>query len=267
MTRENLKLVVSDIDGTLINDNDELPHNFIEMVDKLNDLDIVFVAASGRGVESIKSKLSYESENLYIISDNGALITQNDKVIYINTFSRDDYIEIIDVFETFNNITIAVATQSVSYVKIPNDKAVDYKLLDEFYKEYEIVDDLKDRFGDCVSFSIHCPNGAKNIFESDIVQKAVDKHRILLSGERWIDAVPPNTDKGHSLKNLIQILEIDKTQTIAFGDYNNDIGMLSFVEKGYAMKDATELLKSVADEVIGSNNDNSVVNKILNIIN
>lgn len=265
MTKDKLKIVVSDIDGTLINDKDELPTNFIEMVDKLNDLGIIFAAASGRGVESIKHKLSYQSDNLYILSDNGAMVTKGDDLIHVNSFSREDYLDLVEMFQAFDDITIAVATPTTSYVTIPHPD-IDLGFLDEYYHVYEIVEDLKDCYGEFVSFSVHCENGSIAKFNSDVVQDRLDRHSIVVSGEKWIDAIPPNTNKGATLKHLIESLNIKQDETIAFGDYNNDVEMLDFVYRGYAMQDATPAVKAVADEVIGSNNDNSVIKKIYEIL-
>lgn len=57
------------------------------------------------------------------------------------------------------------------------------------------------------------------------------------------------------------------SNVIAFGDYNNDYEMIKYSGIGYAMEDATDHVKSVADEIIGSNNDNSVIKKIYEIFN
>ena len=94
MKKEDIKVVISDIDGTLITDYDELPDNFIEMVDRLNEMGIIFVAASGRGANSIKNKLQYEADNLYIISDNGSIIMKGDDVIAASQFTALEYKEL-----------------------------------------------------------------------------------------------------------------------------------------------------------------------------
>ncbi len=56
------------------------------------------------------------------------------------------------------------------------------------------------------------------------------------------------------------------SETIGFGDFLNDIHMLEVVGKSYAMENAHHLVKDVADEIIGSNNDNSVIEKIIELL-
>lgn len=265
MTKDNLKIAVSDIDGTLINDNDDLPGNFVEMVTHLNDRDIIFVAASGRGLESIKNKLNHKADNLYMISDNGSVIAHNDKILHVNSFSRKDYLEIVEILSQLKNVTIAVSTPSINYVKI-HEESINYDYFEEYFTQYTIVDDLSSVNDDFVSFSVYCADGSDLSFASKAIQENLHKHSFVVSGEKWIDAIPKGVNKGKSLSQLLHILNIKQHESIAFGDYNNDIQLLEFAGKSYAMEDATEDLKAVADEVIGSNNDNSVINKIYEIL-
>lgn len=265
MKKEDIKLIISDIDGTLINDNDELPHNFIEMIDELAKRDIIFVAASGRGILSIKEKLQYEADNLYIISDNGAITSSRDKIINVNSFNQDDFIKITKVFQQLDDVTIATSTHKDNYAQIPNEQHnIDF--LDEFYASYEIVDDLSECVGEFVSVSMHHYDNTSENYQSELLRNLSNDIDLVQAGANWIDALPHNNNKGIAVTQLAEILDIDLKHTIGFGDYNNDIQMLQTVNKGYAMMDATDSVKAVADEIIGSNNDNSVIKKIYELL-
>ena len=72
----------------------------------------------------------------------------------------------------------------------------------------------------------------------------------------------PDADKGHALEALADTLGIPLAQTAAFGDFLNDYGMLRAAGYAVAMKNAHPDLKAIADEVIGSNGDEAVVDKL-----
>lgn len=265
MKKEDIKVVISDIDGTLITDYDELPDNFIEMVDRLNEMGIIFVAASGRGANSIKNKLQYEADNLYIISDNGSIIMKGDDVIAASQFTALEYKELIEYFRSFEGNTIGVATLEGSYVEI-GSKYADEKLLDEFFHGSVVVDDILNITGTIVGLSVHNKHNTYENYNSDYTQQMLKKYTLVQAGANWIDAIPSNNNKGTAVKTLLNIVNLTTDQTIAFGDYNNDIEMLQTVGRGFAMEDATDDLKAIADEIIGSNNDNSVIKKIYELL-
>lgn len=266
MRKEDIKLIVSDIDGTLINDKDELPSNFIEMVDSLKELGISFAAVSGRGAFSIKSKLNYEADNLYIVSDNGSVTMHGNEIINIKTFEDKEYKDIIKAVQSVDGLVIGAATPETIYLRKGNYD-IPEKLLEEFFSGYIVVDDLMDVDSSMIaSLSIMCPVSAKESLKNEEIRRIADKYDLIQAGEVWLDAIPKNSNKGIAVEALANHLGFDMSNVIAFGDYNNDIQMIRDVQMGYAMEDATDEVKAVADEVIGSNNDNSVIKKIYELL-
>ena len=77
-----------------------------------------------------------------------------------------------------------------------------------------------------------------------------DAANIVVSGDCWMDYVPPDSDKGKALKGLQDYLGISREETIAFGDQINDIGLLRAAGDSYAVKGAQPELKAVAGHVM-----------------
>ena len=69
-------------------------------------------------------------------------------------------------------------------------------------------------------------------------------------------------DKGSALMRLADALGIDRGETMAFGDGENDISMLRMAGLGVAMDNAQEPVKKAADYITGSNNDSGVASAI-----
>lgn len=261
--KNKIKLICADIDGTLIDDNDQLPENFHWLIEKLAEKDIAFVAASGRGAVSIESKLENDSDNIYIISDNGALLQHHGEIVYKNSFSNKELIEIIEVFRKTTEATIIATSERMSYVELHPDHSPDF--LEEFFVQYTIVDDIT-KCDDITKITLRSDfHTEKNIEMPEIVDLA-KKYHVVQTADVFTDIMQPDSNKGSALEKLLELLNINIENTVGFGDFLNDIQMLEVVGRGYAMENAHPLVKAVADEVIGSNNDNSVVNKIIDLL-
>ena len=233
----------------------------------LKDQDVTFVAISGRASFSIKQKLEKDYENLYVISDNGAIISKGEKHLHVNSFPKENFIEMITVLQELPGVMVAAGAPDNTYVYL-EDSDVEQTLLDEFFVTYSVVDNLLDYANEpIVSITVKCTTNAAEYLKLSQIKDLQKNNTLLQAGEFWLDAIPPHNNKGLALMKLCEILDIEMSNVIAFGDYNNDYEMIKYSHKGYAMEDATDHVKSVADEIIGSNNDNSVIKKVYEIFN
>ena len=110
-----------------------------------------------------------------------------------------------------------------------------FNFIDTYENLKPIYDELKDHF--------------RCVFQQEIYRE-----------EYWLEVLPNNSDKGHSLRKLKELLNVDKI--IYFGDSVNDIEAFKASDKKYAVSNSKEELKPYADEIIGSNDSNGVINKI-----
>jgi Cof subfamily protein (haloacid dehalogenase superfamily) len=82
------------------------------------------------------------------------------------------------------------------------------------------------------------------------------------SGLQFIELSAGYVTKATALGHLASDLGVDPGEVAAFGDYQNDVAMLEWSGRSYAMAHATEVAKAAADEIIGSNDDDAVPAKI-----
>lgn len=85
-----------------------------------------------------------------------------------------------------------------------------------------------------------------------------DEVDINFSSRVSIEITPKETSKGKSVLRVARILGIDTMDTIAFGNYGNDISMLKMCGTGVAMKNSSSELLDVADYVTDTNNRNGI---------
>ena len=79
------------------------------------------------------------------------------------------------------------------------------------------------------------------------------------------DIIPKGVNKGTALVQLAEHLGVDMSKTVAIGDYDNDIAMLSAAGVGVAVANATDGAKAVAEYITVSNNENAVARVISDI--
>lgn len=78
------------------------------------------------------------------------------------------------------------------------------------------------------------------------------------SDPHFLELVPTGVNKGIALQKLLERLDYDRSELIAVGDSNNDLEMIQFAGLGVAMSNAKEAIKSCADYVTKSNNEDGV---------
>lgn len=262
--QNKIKLIVSDIDGTLLDDHKQLPKVFPKLLKELEKRNIIFVAASGRSFQSIQAKIKEDTDNLYIISNNGALLEHDNKIVYINKLSKDSVQTIMNAFRQGKETTIMATSSKTSYIELhPSHKE---KMLSEQFVAYKLVDDITKIKDDIVKISMYSEKHSDENYKIKEVQDLMNNYHLVKSDERFIDIMKADSNKGNALEVLLKKLNIPKENTIGFGDYPNDTHMLEVVGKSYTMENAHPDVKLVADEIIGTNNDDSVTNKIIELL-
>ena len=85
-----IKLIASDMDGTLLDDEKNLPPNFYNVIDKLFEKKIRFAVASGRSFAALKPLFNKYLDDLTFICDNGAYIYDKGKLAYVSVIPKKD---------------------------------------------------------------------------------------------------------------------------------------------------------------------------------
>ena len=99
-----------------------------------------------------------------------------------------------------------------------------------------------------------------------MLPKFENRVHLTLSGYNSLDFLKLDVNKGVALKHIMDRFGIGREETAAFGDNFNDIEMFEQVKYSFAMSNADEQVRNRAKYVIGSNDENSVVNTLKRII-
>lgn len=148
-----------------------------------------------------------------------------------------------------------------AYVETGNQDFIDY--ISQFYTSNERREDLTQAVDDSIfKVAVYHPEGSEKYVYP--VLKEFEKYglEIVVSGQYWLDVMNKNINKGNALEKLQKALDITPQQTMAFGDYMNDIEMLENSKYSYAMKNAHPSVKKAAS-FEACTNDNFGVLKII----
>jgi len=255
MDLSKVKLVVTDMDGTLLNSKHEVSAAFFDLFSELKN-HIHFVAASGRQYHSILHKLDVIKDDITIIAENGGLAKQGDQEFMVTKLPTKNVQELIPLIRNLNGGYAVLCGKNSAYIETRDEHFI--SLFDEYYIKYEIVDDLSkvtaDEFLKIAVY--HFESSEKHLYPA--IKHLEDDILVKISGQNWLDISHPDANKGHALQHLQEKLGISKEETMVFGDYNNDLEMLKLAHFSYAMKNAIPNVKKVARFETKSNNEQGV---------
>ncbi|MCI2228819.1 HAD family hydrolase [Polaribacter sp. MSW13] len=261
MDFSKVKLIVSDMDGTLLNSKGQVSPQFFQLFKKLQKHNIHFVAASGRQYNSIVSKLSSIQNNIFVIAENGAIAKKNDTILLENAIPAKKVIDIIPTLRKIQDTNIILCAHDAAFIESKNEKFI--SLFQEYYHNFHIVDDLIETAKTTTILKIanhHFKSSEEFIYPS--IKHLKTPILLKISGQNWLDISDQKANKGNALREVQQILKITKEETMVFGDYHNDLEMLHEANFSFAMKNAHKDILKVANYSTESN-DNFGVERVL----
>jgi len=245
-----LKMIVMDLDGTLLNDNKNISTYNISILEKCKDKGIALAFATARSQFAARRIIDIIKPD-YIILNEGALITNsnegiiNKKLLSIKT--SDGIIN--DCMNDKNNIiNIAVETEKNYYNTYKDFYHQDYN-----YGIYYDFTKLLHQKAYKISVEI-----IKEQIAYKICEKYKDCKIISNSGEKYYQYIHKNVSKMIGIDIISKYSNINISEIIAFGDDYNDIEMVKECGIGIAMKNGTEKVKSVAKYICESNNEDGI---------
>jgi len=256
-----VKLVVSDMDGTLLNSKHEVSNHFFKLFKKLQEKNIIFCAASGRQHNSIVERLKKIKDDIYVIAENGGVAKKGEEVLLSNFLSKNKALKFIPILRNIKGANIVLCCDNAAYIESRDDNFIN--LFQEYYTSFQQVDDLEEIAKTTPIFKIavyHFDSSEVYIYPQ--IQHLKNEALLKVSGQNWLDISDKKANKGNALKYLQQLLNIGKRETMVFGDYHNDIEMMEEAKFSFAMENAHKDIKGLA-KFSTKSNDNFGVEKVL----
>lgn len=263
MTELPFKAISVDMDGTFCGSDRSYDHaRFAKILTELEKRNIAFIPTSGRPLCRLEVDFEEFKDRLNYVADNGAVLAIHNKITDKIVFSFETVMNVINYVKKHypdNLPTITVSGIEHSYCLKDQDQVL--KEYSRYYYpnlvEIDSFDDLPE--DNYTKLNFHLLAELIPEMERDYNSKFPDPIRITSSGWEDNDIIPVGVNKAEGLKKLLQEMEIDPSELIAFGDGMNDVEMLSLAGISYVMENATNEVKKYADHIAPANTENGVL--------
>ena len=243
----DVRLVVADMDGTLLDESGAVPAGFWGLLSLRGERGITFVPASGRQLATLQRVFERAPQGLSYIAENGTLVVHDDEVVSTTTVSADITREVVDTVRVAareHDLGLVVCGVRSAYVE-RHDPAF-LAECEKYYARLEVVGDLHAVEDDVLKLAVYDFEDAERHVDA-IFGEVARTHQVVLSGQHWIDIMAPGVHKGHGVRALQSRLGVTSAQTVVLGDYLNDLQMLDTATWSFAMANAhPDLIESAA---------------------
>ncbi|WP_312099242.1 Cof-type HAD-IIB family hydrolase [Niallia sp.] len=261
-----IKLVLTDMDGTFLNNNGDFNRELYKKVKNImKDKGVAFAPVTGKQCERIEELFGEDAKDIWILGDSATRIKHNGKIVYESLLSNELGLEIIRLLEEISpNHTIIACTRSGAFIKdslAPEESSI----VRRSYAQVRIVSDFKEITEDFVKITIH--DSQLKCFETrERLSSFFNSAYIVASEAAWIDIANVNVHKGTTVEHLQQLLNITPEETMAFGDGYNDIELMTRSNYSFAVRNAVEELKNAANFITRSNQEDAVMKTIIQML-
>ena len=268
------ELYISDLDGTLLNRNVEISEKTAEILNKLIDKGMNFTVATARTLASAGKILSNVRLKLPIILMNGVLIYNplEKKYEVVNSLSEK-------LRATIQHFAKKIGLDCFMYTIKGNDMMTYFERLssqamqdfynerrEKYYKSFIQVDNFSEITDDVIYFTFISEYERLSPLYKELSQNPdleITFYRDIYSENLWyLEAFSAKASKQQGVRYLREKYGFDNISV--FGDNLNDLPMFDEADKKYAVENAVEQVKIVADEIILSNENDGVAMFLLN---
>ena len=265
------KLLVLDVDGTLLNNAREISNRTLAALLKVQQMGVRIVLASGRptyGLMPLAKTLELGNYGGFILSYNGCQIikAQNGEILFERRINPE-MLPYLEKKARKNNFAIFTYHDDIIITDTPENE---YIISEAVLNNQKII--KEDEFSTAVDFPPCKCMLVSNDEEALIVLE--DHWRRQLNGTLdvfrsepyFLEVVPCGIDKANTLGALMEKLNIKREEVIAIGDGGCDVTMLQLAGMGIAMGHSQDSVKVCADYVTASNEEDGVAQAVEKII-
>ena len=284
-----IKLIASDMDGTLLNHNHKIPKENVKLINFAKNQGIEFVVATGRAYYEALPALNEENINCDVISFNGGIVyDKNGNIISITPMLPKDLYYTIEILKSFdisyqlytkNTIyTTSIETDINAYIDLIRSNGYEpdvEHLRAEAQQKLDVgyiteVENIELYLNEKENPPIKIIAISNDISKLENAAKLLSENTsisVTSSGANNIEIMHKNATKGEALKEIAKIYGINLENAVAIGDNLNDQAMLDIVGYSVAMKNGNIKLKEQAKYVTEkTNSEGGVADTIFKLI-
>lgn len=260
-----IKLIATDMDGTLLDDDSRLPEETFGLIHALSEKGVRFVASSGRRYDTLRWFFAPVAAEMDYVASLGTQVYADGRLLDREVFSTVAVMRLFETCQMFDCLHLALYDATHTYLL--NDQSAYLRELDKDLPDAQCVFDPPSPDVSIIKAAVCCDRPEQIMDMAYVLERELsDWFTFLPSGSHWIDVTPRHVSKATGLEQVMRYWGIAPDEVVAFGDSMNDYAMLRFVGHPYVMGNARYAVKQVAQRVIGTNAEHAVQNELRKIL-
>jgi Cof subfamily protein (haloacid dehalogenase superfamily) len=264
----DIRLVVTDMDGTLLDDAKRIPPGLWETLAELRRRGVLFSPASGRQYATLAREFAEVAEGMVFIAENGTYVVRDGVELSSDPLEPGVAARVVQAVRRLVaegvDVGAVVCGKRSAYVERSDEPFL--AEVRKYYVEHRVVEDATALDDDVIKVALFDFGSAERTTAPALADFTAT-HQVVVSGEHWVDVMNRTANKGTALRRLQHELGITPAQTMVFGDYLNDLEMLDAAEWSFAVAGAHPDVVARARHLAPSNNDNGVLRTIARVLN
>jgi len=263
------------MDGTLLTSEKVIADTTRRKLIDMQNKGIKVILASGRpdkGMKPFARELELGKHDSVYISFNGSRVTnaKTEEVVFNQALDIKLTQEILKHLKQYDVIPILIdPTDTYLVVEDVYNMMVNWNGNPTNIIQYEAraIDYLLCEQRDLVAYANYPLNKVLVAGSSDYLKKFhdemanpfKDRTNAMFTADVYFEFVDKNVDKSHALAEVLKQMNLKMDEVMAFGDSQNDLGMIKAAKIGVAMGNANEIVKDAADYITKTNDDDGIV--------
>ncbi|MEC9484252.1 MAG: Cof-type HAD-IIB family hydrolase [Candidatus Izemoplasma sp.] len=263
-----IKMVVADLDGTLLKSDLSISNQTIEAINQLRDKGIIFTIATGRPEQLVKEVVDNLNIDIPVIMYNGSVVGHpfQEERLFEKGLDQKTVKEIITYCEQeqitympyHRDMILSHPNSRLSFYQKRNQKLP--KKQRAVFKDITSVEAIEKYIFHKILLIEYDHKRYDEITEK---MQTYDGISVVASNVGFIDINPLGVSKGDGLKRLADYFNVSLDDIVVFGDQDNDVSILAAAGIGVAMENASKKAKKAADEITDSNDEDGVARWII----
>ncbi|MFI5793660.1 Cof-type HAD-IIB family hydrolase [Streptomyces sp. NPDC051677] len=263
----DIRLVVTDMDGTLLDDDKKVPDGLWDTLARLRERGVLFSPASGRQYATLAAEFAEVADGMVFIAENGTYVVRDGAELSSDPLDPGAVARVIEVVRGLASggvdMGAVVCGKRSAYVERADEPFL--AEVARYYVRHRVVEDVTAVDDDILKVALF-DFGSVEESTAPALAPFADTHQVVVSGAHWVDVMNRTANKGAALRRLQRELGITPAQTMVFGDYLNDLEMLDAAHWSFAMAGAHPEVVRRARHLAPSNNDNGVLRTIARVL-
>ena len=260
-----IKMIATDMDGTLLNSKKQLTKKSIETIVALKNMGIHFAVASGRQYKNIYNifKENNLEKNVSFLAENGTIIFDKGQLISVSELEFELVKSAVELARKTPNIYPVLCGVKAAYIE--NEKLKSSFEVSNYFDDGKFLTDVLQslKFDKITKVSLLCPALEAESLTYPLFKQFEKDSSVLLSGPKWVDLIAKSASKGAAVETIGKIYGASFDERMAFGNYLNDVDLLKSCRFSFAVENAHKDLKKIAGKICPSNDQDGVAETLI----